>query len=122
MRKHSNRNQNVEVSELERQIEEQFKAIQFSSDFIHLVMEKLQHIHAEHKQDVQARKQILLNQQKAIEAKRDRAEEKLLAGIIPDDAFVRMRSRFSEQVQQIQEQIASLNSQRQTDTDVLHKF
>ena len=64
---------------------------------------------------------MLLNQQKAIEAKRDRAEEKLLAGILSDDAFVRLRARFTEQLQQIQEQIAALDSQRECDTDVVRQ-
>ena len=119
MRKHSNRYQNIEVSVLERQVEEQFKAIQFSPHFIRLIMEKLKHVHAEQKVTVQGQKQRLFNQQKAIEAKRDRAEEKLLAGILSDDAFVRLRARFNEQLQQIQEQLAVIDSQRECDTEVV---
>jgi len=40
-RLHTNRDQNVEVKELERQVEEEFKKIQFSDDFIGLVIRKL---------------------------------------------------------------------------------
>jgi site-specific DNA recombinase len=119
MRKHSNRDQNVDVSVLERQVEEQFKTIQFSRDFIRSIVEKLKQVHAGQKAMAQGQKQRLFNQQKAIEAKRDIAEEKLLAGILSDDAFVRLRGRFNEHLQQIQEQIAALDSQRECDTDVV---
>ena len=119
MRKHSNRHQNVAVSVLERQVEEQFKTIQFSPDFIRSIMEKLKQVHAGQKAAAQGQKQRLFNQQKAIEAKRDRAEEKLLAGILSDDAFVRLRARFNEQLQQIQEQLATIDSQRECDTEVV---
>ena len=109
-REHSNLRQNVEVDVLERQVDEQFKTIQFSPKFIAAVTKRLQQLHATHKSTAQERKQVFSNQQKAIEQKRDKAEEKLLAGILSDDAFVRLRKGFTEQLQQIQEQIATLDS------------
>src|SRR6185295_4755528 len=51
----------------------------------------------------------------------DRAEEKLLAGVLPDDAFVRLRTKFSQQLQVLQEQLAALNHQREFDTDVIRQ-
>jgi len=119
--KHSNRNQNIEAAGLERQVEEQFRSIQFSPAFIERIMEKLQQVHASYKTKVMAQKQVLFNQQKAIEAKRDRAEEKLLAGVLSDDAFVRLRTRFNERLAQIQEQIAATNDQRDCDIDVVRQ-
>jgi site-specific DNA recombinase len=121
MRGHSNRNQNVDVLELEHQVEEQFKTIQFSPAFIECIMEKLQQVHAGHRQTVRTQKQVLLNQRKAVEANRDRAEEKLLAGVLSDDSFVRLRARFTEHLGQIQEQIVSLDSQRECDTEVVRQ-
>ncbi len=121
MRKHSNRNQNVEAAELERQVEEQFRTIQFSPAFIQRIMDMLQQVHANHRATTQTQKQVFLNQQKAIEQKRNRAEEKLLAGILSDDAFVRLRAGFTEQLGQIQDQIAAIDSQRDCDTDVVRQ-
>jgi hypothetical protein len=119
MRTHSNRNQNVDVAVLERQVELQFKTIQFSPGLISRIVEQLRHVHATAKQGIQAQMQVLLNQRKAIEAKRDKSEEKLLAGTLTDDAFVRLRTRFAEHLGQIQDQIAVLDSQRECDTDVV---
>jgi DNA invertase Pin-like site-specific DNA recombinase len=121
-KRHSNRRQNVEVAALERQVEECFKGIQFSPKFIAAVTDKLQRLYIHQKSTIDGRKQILLNQQKAIEQKRDLAEEKLLAGILSDDAFVRLRTRFTERLGQIQDQLVELDSQRNLDIDVVRQI
>jgi DNA invertase Pin-like site-specific DNA recombinase len=121
MRKHSNRHQNVEAVALERQVGECFKNIRFSPRFVRLILHKLTVVSANYAQRAHTRKQILLNQQRAIEAKRDRAEEKLLAGVLSDDAFVRLRARFTEQLQGIGEQLATLASERECNTDVIRE-
>lgn len=62
-----------------------------------------------------------MNRQKAIEARRDRAEEKLLAGVLSDDAFVRLRSKFADQLEGLQEQLAAVNGQRDFDAEVIRE-
>jgi len=119
MKKHSNRNQHVSVESLERQVEEKFKTVQFSPEFIKRVIDRLHEISVRQSQDIQARKQVLFNQQKALEARRDRAEEKLLAGVLTDDAFVRLRTQFNEHLQQIYTQLAALDDKRDCNTDTL---
>jgi site-specific DNA recombinase len=119
MRGHSNRKQNVAVDELERQVQEQFGTIQFSQDFVSLVVRKLRLFRRERLANGDARKQALLNQQKAIEGKLGRAEEKLLAGVLPDDAFVRLRRDLTGLLQGIQADLASLDSERESDVDVV---
>lgn len=119
MKKHSNRNQHISVESLERQVEEKFKTVQFNPEFINRVIKRLHEVSDRQSQDIQVRKQVLFNQQKALEVKRDQAEEKLLAGVLTDDAFVRLRTRFNEQLQQIYTQLAALDSQRDCDTDAL---
>lgn len=118
-RAHSNRHQNVDVSALESQVEEQFKNISFNPAFVRLIVEKLKIVSAGYRQDAETQRRILLNQQKAIEAKRDRAEEKLLAGVLSDEAFVRLRGQFTEQLQGFEEQLAALKNQRDCDIDVI---
>lgn len=121
-KRHSNRHQNVEVMELERQVEECFKGIQFTAQFIATVTAKLQKLYDYNRSTVQGKKHLLLNQKKAIEQKRDLAEEKLLAGVLSDEAFVRLRSKFNEQLGQIQEQLAAIDSQRDLDVDVVRQI
>lgn len=122
MGKHSNRHQNVHVTALEQQIEEQFKTIQFSRTFVAAVRTRLVRLHVTHKSTTQEKKHVLSNQQKTIEQKRDKAEEKLLAGVLSDDAFVRLRKGFTEQLQQIQEQTATLDSQGECDIEAVRQI
>jgi hypothetical protein len=102
---HNNQGQNVEIAELEKQVEEQFKHIQFSDDFIRLVVEKVRKIHSQQKESRENQKKLLLNQKLAIERKRDIAEEKLLDGVISNEDFVRIRDKFRAELDQIQSQI-----------------
>ena len=118
---HSNANQNVEVSDLESQVEQQFKAIQFSQDFISRIIAHLKRLHAEHKHGVHSRKQVLLNQQKTLEAKRELAEEKLLAGVLSDRAFVRLRDRLEESLTQIKDQLQELDRHNTSDVEVIRQ-
>lgn len=120
-RAHSNRRQNVEVLDLEQQAADRFKSIEFSSSFTDAVVKALTKVNCRQRQTLGVKKQALLNQQKAIETKRDRAEEKLLAGVLSDDVYLRLRTKFSQQLQGLQEEFGSLNSQRDFDTDVIRE-
>jgi site-specific DNA recombinase len=119
MQGHSNRNQNVAAPELERQVGEQFKTIQFSQAFVANVTDKLRDVRDRHLATANARRQVLLNQQKAIETKLSRAEEKLLTGVLADEAFIRLRTGLSGQLQAIQAELAALDGERMAESDVI---
>ncbi len=119
---HSNRGQLIEVNVLEKLIEEQFKRIEFNQDFIELLRNKLQDIHNEKKMVINNQKQVLNNQKKALELKRDKAEEKLFAGIISDDDFIRLRDKFRLDIKVIQDQLITLDCQKDYDIDVIFEI
>ena len=118
-RLHTNRDQNVEVKELERQVKEEFKKIRFSDDFIGLVIEKLKSTLHKQQKEIDAEKRILYNQKLAVERKRDLVEEKLLNSVISDEDFTRIRARINEELNQIQHQLDELESRRTLDVDVI---
>jgi len=115
--KHSNKNQNVETVNLEKQVEEQFKNIQFSKEFINLTIEKVKKFYQEKKAENERQRRILLNKKMKTERKREVAEEKLIAGILVDEDFVRMRNRFRGELNLIQDEIDKLESKHDVDTD-----
>jgi uncharacterized Zn finger protein (UPF0148 family) len=119
MRKHSNQGQNVEVSILEKQIEEQFKTIQFSDTFIELTLVKLRHLYSQQHDVIADKIQTLYNRKKAIEARRDLAEQKLLNGVLCDNDFTRLRTKFRADLDSIQNQIDEISSQKEFDIDVI---
>lgn len=121
MRLHSSRGQNVEVATLERQVEDCFKTIQFSQEFTDLIIERLKTIYLRQRQTIGSQKQILQNRKMAVETKRDKAEEKLLDGVISDKDFLRLRRKFAEELASIQRQAEELDDQKELDMDVVQE-
>jgi len=120
-KKHSNRGQNIEVTDLEKQVEDQFKKVQFSKEFTDLIIKKLRDLYLKQKEDIDSQKQILYNQKKAVETKRDKAEEKLLNGIISDEDFARLRDKFRREFSIIQNRIYEIDSRREFDIEVIQE-
>ncbi|MDD3926879.1 MAG: recombinase family protein [bacterium] len=121
-RQHSNRKQHIEISVLERDVEECFKGLQFSKSFSNLLVDKLRMVYLEERENIDVKKQILYNQKKAIEIKRNKAEEKLLDGVISDDDFKRLRARFMKELSSIQEHIDDLDNQKELDLDSVYEI
>ena len=103
-------------------IEEQFKTIQFTPSFTETVIQKVKGIFNDKKDKINEQKHALYNKKRAIEIKRDNAEDKLFKEIITDDDFVRIRDRFRNDVQQIQDQINELDKQRELDIDTVQEI
>jgi len=120
-KKHSNQGQNIEVKELEKQIEEQFKNIQFSKKFINLVIKKVKRFYQEKKKERKSEKRVLLNKKMRVERKREIAEEKLIAETLTDEDFVRIRDRFRKELSFIQDEINELESRHDIDTDTMRE-
>lgn len=122
MRLHSNRGQNVEVSVLEKEIEDQFQTIQFSHEFSELIISELKARRQEQRKTTSSEKQILHNRKKAIEAKRDKAEDKLLDGVILDADFARLRTKLNDQLAQIQDQMDDLEGHEELDIEAAREI
>lgn len=120
-RKHSNKGQNIIVKELEKQVAEQFRKIQFSQDFIELVIEKVKKFYEKNKSKQEALKRAILNKRMNIERKREIAEEKLIAGVLGNEDFTRIRDRFKTELESIQQELDELDSQREIDIETIRK-
>jgi len=118
-RKHSNVGQNIEAEELERQVEQQFEAIQLSKDFINLVVQKVKSFYQDQESKKSRQKRILLNKKMKIEKGRRIAEKKLIGGVLSDEDFVRIRDQFKEEINIIQNQIDELENKREADIDTV---
>jgi len=101
MRGHSNQGQNIEVKHLEREIENQFKAIQFSREYINYISKIVRELYQDQKSNIKKDKQTILNQQVALERKRDIIEEKLINGTISDEDFRRLNEKLKIELNQL---------------------
>jgi DNA invertase Pin-like site-specific DNA recombinase len=122
MRLHSNRGQNVEVSVLEKEVEDQFENVQFSREFSEFIITELKACHQEQRETVMAQKQVLHNRKKAIEMKRDKAEDKLLDGVISDADFARLRTKLNGQLAQIQDQMEDLENHEALEIEAVREI
>lgn len=118
---HSNRGQNVATADLENQVEESFKQVEFSQEFIDGVVSRINTIYHQYRDKVSQQKQRLLNKKQAIENKRDKAEEKLLSGVISDCDYVRIRGKYKKELELLQDRIDELEEQRELDIDIIEQ-
>ncbi|MFC1663419.1 recombinase family protein [Patescibacteria group bacterium] len=101
------------IENIESQVENKFKTIQFPEEFINLVIDKVKLLFDEKKKDIERKKRELINQRTQIERKRNVAEEKLFSGLISDEDFERNRDKFKEEIEDIQDQINDLDRVRE---------
>ena len=115
--KHSSKGQNMPTEDLEELVENKFKDIQFSKDFIDLTIKKVKKFYREKKVEDNQQKRMLLNKKLSIEKERDTAERKLLKGVIDDEDFLRMRRGWKEKLSNIQIELNNLETKHNVDVD-----
>lgn len=116
---HSNRNQNVAAADLERAVEEQFRRIQLNEEWSQRIVDRLESEHSKRQEALESSKQALVAQKKNIEIKRDKAEEKLLEGVLSNDDYLRLRTKFAQELLMVEAQIARLTGVKGLDTEVV---
>src|SRR3990167_7504560 len=95
----------VEVWDLEQQIADLFKYIEFTPSFKERLVARIEKIYGSRKEVINKEKRSLNTQKMLLEKKRDVAEEKLFASLITDDDFTRVKVKIKEQVEAIQDEI-----------------
>lgn len=111
----------TKMEDLELQVEGQFKNLQFSTSFIEKVVSKVKGMFEAKKHEIERQKAVLLTRQRAVEQRRDVAEEKLFSGLISDDDFERVRQKYQGQIDGIQDEINGLERVREVKVDVVQK-
>jgi len=99
----------VEVWDLEKQVENLFKQIQFAQSFIDKVFERVEKEYKSRKDEINKEKKRFISQKVLLEEKRDVAEEKLFSGLISDEDFARNKKKFREQIEALNDEIYKLD-------------
>lgn len=111
----------INTLDLEKQVEESFKYLQFSQRFINMVVTRVRRLYESRKKDIEKNKRVLLNQKQAIEQKRDTAEEKLINGTISDEDFTRIKTKLRERMDHLQDQIDEVERIRNIKIDEIQE-
>lgn len=111
----------IEVNLLENKVEKLFKRIQFSEEFIQMIIDEVKIEYTERTGSIQSQKDTLSGHKKSLEAKRAVAEQKLLKGILDDDAFTRIRNEVNQEITKIELKINDVESERELDIDFIQE-
>lgn len=108
--------------ELENEIADKFKELEFNPFFVNKVIEKAKAIFFERRKTYENKRQSLVNQKTAWEAKRKIAENKLFEGIISDDDFTRIRSEINAELNNVAQRLNELEGEREINVDIAQEI
>ncbi len=108
----------TEQVKLENMVAEKFKDLEFSQDFIDLVISKVKNVYYERRENYESKRQSLLNQKTAFEAKLRVAENKLLSGVLGDKEFKRIREENSLELEKIDKRMFEIQKSKETNVDI----
>jgi len=108
----------IEMNELENKVAEKFKELELDPKFIELVIEKVKDIFYSRRRDYESKRQALINQRTAFEAKKKIAEDKLLSGILSDDDFSKIRQELNLNITNLNERTADLDNRQEIKVDI----
>ncbi len=111
----------VEKDELEKLVHDMFKEVEFSGDFIDLVVEKCKEHIALSRKTSASRIQALVNQKSALEMKRNRLEDNLLDGTIDRDVFKRKHKEIQERIENLNDQMTKVEKSGSMDIDLIEE-
>ncbi len=111
----------VEMTDLERKVELEFKKMEFREDFIDAVGRKTREILENNRKTASSQEQALINQKNALEARRNRLEDTLLDGTIDREVFKRLHNEIQEQIINVDNQILELDNKGKIDVDLIEE-
>jgi site-specific DNA recombinase len=114
-------NKYIELKTLEGQVEQKFQEMQFSERFINQVIEKLRTIYESKKSNVSHGKRQYLTSKLNAEKKLEVAEEKLINGILSDEEFTRIKKKYREQIDGLEDEIHKLEMTKNLKIDVIQE-
>lgn len=106
---------------LERQVTHIVSEIRLSDEFITRVVEQVRAVFTRRNTLQDTRKSTLLRRRTLAEQKRDLAEQKLVAGVLSDDAFRRLMPQIARELDEIHRELETLEASRRVSTDTLEE-
>ena len=111
----------VEMSVIEGLVEKEFKKLEFSHEFIKLVIKKTREVLEDSRKNSTSIKQGLNNQKTAFEERRNKLEDNLLDGIVDRDMFKRKHDEIQAQIVNINNQLMEIDNKSKIDIDLIEE-
>lgn len=97
---------------LERQVTKTVESIHLTDEFIALVVKKVREVFARREARLEQQKRALLRRRTVTEQKRHTAEQKLLRGVLSDEAFKRLVPEITVELDEINQKLQDLEAAR----------
>ena len=105
----------IQSKELEKQVEENVRKMEFSDEFIALVKQKAEEYLSDGKQNDQSAKQALINQRIGLENRRNKLEDLLIDESMDKETYKRKHDEISHQIDNIQTQLDEAEQENKLD-------
>lgn len=106
-----------EQVKLEEKIVGKFKELEFSQEFIKMVIDGAKKIFYEKRKEYDQKRQALINQRTAYDARRKAIEDKLFDRVITDDVFTERRKEILTELNSVESQLLDLEKSREVRVD-----
>ena len=112
----------VEKSDLEKQVSDKFKNLQFTPEFINLVTEKIKSIFETKRNEYYAKRSGFQNRKNACEMKLKTVEDRLIDETLSNIDYIRIKNEIRTAIATIDSQMDKLEKTKETDIDVVSKI
>ena len=109
----------VQVRDLETQVETTVAKLEFAPEFVEAVKNNIRGVYDETNKRVKLAKKALYNRKTAIEIKREKLEEELLAGTITRERFKTLNAKIDAELLDIQKELVDIDKIRTVDIKVI---
>lgn len=107
----------IEKSELENQVAEKFKDLQFDPTFVESIIEKVRATFQGRRKDYDSKQRTLINQKNAWGAKRKVAEDRLLDLTISKEAYTRIVDEIDSAISSLDDKLGQLKKDKDIDIE-----
>ncbi|MDP3973934.1 MAG: recombinase family protein [Candidatus Daviesbacteria bacterium] len=111
----------VEKEDLEVQVEDYFKTMQFSPEFIQTIVKKTRSVLEKSRKTSSSRIQAIYNQKTALETKRNKLEDTLLDGTIDRETFKRLHADIESKIMNLDTQVQDVEAKHRIDIDLIEE-
>lgn len=109
----------VELEELEKQVEQEVEKLEFTQEFVEAVKRNVQEVYEESNKRVKHARKAAYNRRDALEIKREKLEEELLAGTITRDRFKTLNAKIDADMVTVQKELADVNKIKAIDVSIV---
>lgn len=111
----------IEADTLEKQVEREIEKMQFTPEFIDIVVQKAKDVVSENRRTIDAQKQAVLNQKTLVETKRRKLEDKMLDETIDRDTYQRLHEELSDKITNFNNLIQEIENNANLDINLIEE-